>query len=71
MSKYGQLWKHLHFDGRDTFKMTYDEIKAVLGFDIDITCLTPGEKYQLEIYPIGNENKPDYMGEIWLAVDER
>jgi hypothetical protein len=27
-------------DGRDTFRLTYDEIKAVLGFDMDHSFLT-------------------------------
>lgn len=39
MSKYEPLWKHLKADGRDNFKMTYDEIKIVLGFDIDHSFL--------------------------------
>jgi hypothetical protein len=40
MSKYEPLWKHIQADGRDTFKLTYDEIRAVLGFDIDHSFLT-------------------------------
>ena len=40
MSKYEPLWKHLQTDGRDTFKMTYEEIRAVLGFAIDHSFLT-------------------------------
>lgn len=39
MSKYEPLWKHLQADGRNIFKLTYDEIKAVLGFDIDHSFL--------------------------------
>lgn len=39
MSKYEPLWKHLQADGRDTFKMTFDEIKAALGFEIDHSFL--------------------------------
>jgi hypothetical protein len=40
MNKYEPLWKHLQADGRGTFKMSYDEIRAVLGFDIDHSFLT-------------------------------
>lgn len=39
MSKYEPLWKHLQADGRDAFVMTYDDIKAVLGFDRDHSFL--------------------------------
>ena len=40
MSKYEPLWKHLQTDGRETFALAFDEIKAVLGFDIDHSFLT-------------------------------
>jgi hypothetical protein len=39
MSKYEPLWRHLLADGRDCFKMTYEETIAVLGFDIDHSFL--------------------------------
>ena len=39
MSKYEPLWEHLQSDGRDTLKMTFDEIRTVLGFDIDHSFL--------------------------------
>jgi hypothetical protein len=34
------LWKHLQADGRDEFKLTYAEIAAIIGFDIDHSFLT-------------------------------
>ncbi|MGH0054452.1 MAG: hypothetical protein ACQ5SW_13765 [Sphaerochaetaceae bacterium] len=40
MSKYDPLWQHLQADGREKFLLTYDEIKTVLGFDIDHSFLT-------------------------------
>jgi hypothetical protein len=40
VSKYESLWKHLQADGRAVFKLTFDEIKATLGFDIDHSFLT-------------------------------
>jgi hypothetical protein len=39
MSKYEPLWKHLKKDGRDTFKMSFEEIKEVLGFEMDHSFL--------------------------------
>ena len=53
MSKYEPLWKHLHSDGRDTFKMTYDEIRAVLGFDIDHSFLTYKKEAAQYGYDVG------------------
>ena len=40
MSKYEPLWKHLQADGRGAFLLTYEEIKAILGFEIDHSFLT-------------------------------
>ena len=39
MSKYDPLWKHLQADGRSEIKLTFQEIKAVLGFEIDHSFL--------------------------------
>jgi hypothetical protein len=38
MSKYER--KHLQASGIETLKLTYDDIKAVIGFDIDHSFLT-------------------------------
>ena len=40
MSKYEPLWQHLQSNGSPTLKLTYDEIKDILGFDIDHSFLT-------------------------------
>jgi hypothetical protein len=40
MSKYDPLWKHLQTDGSQTLRLTFEEIKAVLGFSIDHSFLT-------------------------------
>jgi len=53
MSKYEPLWKYLQADGRDTFKLTYDEIKAILGFDIDHSFLNAKKEAMEFGYAIG------------------
>jgi hypothetical protein len=53
MSKYEPLWKHLQSDGRDTFKMTYDEINAVLGFAIDHSFLNAKKEAAQFGYTVG------------------
>jgi len=39
MSKYEKLWEYLLNDGRRTFRLTFDEIKEILGFEIDHSFL--------------------------------
>ncbi len=53
MSKYEPLWKYLQSDGRDSFKMTFDEIKAVLGFDIDHSFLNAKKEVAQFGYIVG------------------
>lgn len=40
MSKYEKLWKHLQSNGTDVQNLTFDEIKNILGFEIDHSFLT-------------------------------
>lgn len=35
MSKYELLWNYLKEKNKDTYKLSYEEIKNILGFDID------------------------------------
>ena len=40
MSKYKPLWNYLNKNKKDTYKLTYEEIKKILGFEIDHSFLT-------------------------------
>jgi hypothetical protein len=40
MSKYEPLWKYLQADRTQTLKLTFGEIKTILGFEIDHSFLT-------------------------------
>lgn len=40
MSKYEPLWKYLKANGKDVYKLSYAEIKDILGFEIDHSFLT-------------------------------
>ena len=51
MSKYDSLWKYLKEQNRDSYKLSYEEIKNILGFDIDHSFLT----YKKEIKEYGYE----------------
>lgn len=40
MSKYNALWEHLREDGREELQLTFDEIGAIAGVEIDHSFLT-------------------------------
>ena len=40
MSKYEPLWKYIIDNQKTEYKFTYEEIRNILGFDIDHSFLT-------------------------------
>lgn len=40
MSKYEQLWRHIKDKSKEEYKLSYEEIKNILGFEIDHSFLT-------------------------------
>lgn len=51
MSKYEPLWNYLKENKKENYKLTYDEIKDILGFEIDHSFLT----YKKELKKYGYE----------------
>ncbi len=51
MSKYEPLWKYLKENNKDNYKLSYEEIESILGFDIDHSFLT----YKKELKEYGYE----------------
>jgi len=49
MSKYENLCKYLKTNGKDCLKLSFEEIKKILGFDIDHSFLT----YKKELLQFG------------------
>lgn len=49
MSKYNALWEHVKKDGRQSFKLTFDEIQDIAGIPIDHSFL----KYKKELEEYG------------------
>ena len=39
MSKYEPLWKYLKENNKENYKLSYEEIRKILGFDIDHSFL--------------------------------
>ena len=51
MSKYEPLWKYIKENNKDNYKLTYEEIQNILGFQIDHSFLT----YKKELKEYGYE----------------
>lgn len=51
MSKYEPLWNCLKENKKESYKLTYEEIKNVLGFEIDHSFLS----YKKELKDYGYE----------------
>lgn len=49
MSKYDPLWNYLKKNNEKNYKLTYDEIKNILGFEIEHSFL----KYKKELENYG------------------
>lgn len=51
MSKYEPLWNYLKENKKENYKLTYEEIKNILGFEIDHSFLS----YEKELKDYGYE----------------
>ena len=51
MSKYEPLWKYLKENNKENYKLSYEEIKNIIGFEIDHSFLT----YKKEAAKFGYE----------------
>ncbi len=51
MSKYEPLWNYIKENNQDNYKLSYEEIKNILGFEIDHSFLT----YKKELQAYGYE----------------
>jgi len=60
MSKYETLWKYLKENKKENYKLSYEEIKNIIGFDIDHSFLTYKKeaiKYGYEVNKISMKEK--------------
>ena len=53
MSKYEPLWNYLKKNSKDNCKLSYEEIKNILGFDIDHSFLTYKKEAKEYGYEVG------------------
>lgn len=49
MSKYDKLWKYIRDNNKEKYKLSFDEIKNVLGFELEHSFL----KYKKELENFG------------------
>lgn len=60
MSKYEPLWTYLKENNKESYKLSYEEIKNILGFDIDHSFLTykkEAKEYGYEVSKISIKEK--------------
>ncbi len=59
MSKYNSVWEHVKNDGRDSFKLTFEDIKKILGFEIDHSFLNSKKELKEYGYEVGKISLKD------------
>ena len=67
MSKYEQLWKYLKDNQKENYKLSYEDVKSILGFDIDHSFLTykkEAKEYGYEVYKISMKEKTVIFNKI-------
>lgn len=67
MSKYELLWKYLKDNNQDHYQLSFEEIKKILGFDIDHSFLT----YKKEARKYGYEVVKISMKEKWIVFNKK
>ena len=53
LSKYEPLWKYLKENNKECYKLSYEEIKNILGFNIDHSFLTYKKESKEYGYDVG------------------
>ena len=64
MSKYEPLWKYVKENNKDEYKLSFEEVKKIVGFDFDHAFLT----YKKELLDYGYEFKKLSLKEKWVMI---
>ena len=64
MSKYEPLWKYISDNKKDEYKLSFEEVKKIVGFDFDHAFLT----YKKELLNYGYEFKKLSLKEKWVWI---
>lgn len=65
-SKYEPLWNYIKENNKDNYILSYDEIKSILGFNIDHSFLT----YKKELTSYGYIVKKVSLKEHLVYIDK-
>lgn len=66
MSKYEPLWKYIKDNKKIEYKLSYEEIKSILGFEIDHSFL----KYKKELLEYGYEVEKISIKEKYVLINK-
>lgn len=66
MSKYNKLWSYIKDNNKDIYKLSYDNIRYILGFDIDHSFLT----YKKELQEYGYEVKKISIKDKMVIIEK-
>lgn len=66
MSRYEPLWNYVKENKKENYKLTYKEIKSILGFEIDHSFLT----YKKELKEYGYEVSKISMKEKTVSFNK-
>lgn len=53
MSKYEPLWNWLRENGKDEYKLSYEEMREIMGFELDHSFLNYKKEAQEYGYEVG------------------
>lgn len=66
MSKYDPLWKYLKDNNKENYKLSYEEIRNIIGFEIDHSFLA----YKKEAKGFGYEVGKIFMKEKTIIFNK-
>ena len=67
MSKYEPLWKYIKDNNKEEYKLSFEEIKNIIGFDLDHSFLT----YKKELLEYGYELKKISLKEKIVNITKK
>ena len=67
MSKYEPLWNYIKENKLDNYKLSYEEINNILGFDLDHSFLS----YKKELLDYGYEVSKISLKEKYILITKK
>ena len=64
MSKYNPLWKYVKENNKEEYKLSFDEVKKIVGFEFDHAFLM----FKKELLDYGYEFKKLSLKERWVMI---